>query len=181
MSDVLRHPLRTHTVRLQEQLNAAYKPGSETEAKKGVSLEADGAADLKFCLRDAFHLLGVFEQIKAERVRGRQDVIQQVHSSSQVARLDQSLKQPDSIGAKVFQAKGDKNKLDMFQFIQNLLHVWAPTYVPLLSWQWTNSIQWGGLFLPPVEQSACWDHVEAQLAGLMPAQERSRLLWGSGH
>lgn len=55
-----------------------------------------------------YFLLSVVEQVEAERVSWGQDVVQQVHRSFQVARLNQTLQHPNSIGTEVFQARNGK-------------------------------------------------------------------------
>lgn len=55
------------------------------------------------CVEDVSLLLRVVEQVEAERVGRGEDVVQKMYSSSQVARLNQTLQQSDSIGTKVFQ------------------------------------------------------------------------------
>lgn len=50
-------------------------------------------------------LLRVVEQVEAERVRWRENVVQKVHSSFQVARLNQALQQVNTIRAKVLKTR----------------------------------------------------------------------------
>lgn len=50
-------------------------------------------------------LLRVVEQVEAERVRWWENVVQKVHSSFQVARLNQALQQVNTIRAKVLQSR----------------------------------------------------------------------------
>ena len=61
-------------------------------------------------MKDVSFLLSVVEQVEAERVGRGQDVVQKMHSSSQVARLNQSLQQPDSICTEVFQTRNTERK-----------------------------------------------------------------------
>lgn len=72
MGDLLCHPLRTHTVVLQKQLDATHKPGVK---KHEVSVEnALKPATWKF-ITHAFHSLCIAEQVEAERVGWWEDVI----------------------------------------------------------------------------------------------------------
>lgn len=50
-------------------------------------------------------LLRVVEQVEAERVRWWENVVQKVHSSFQVARLNQALQQVNTIRAKVLKTR----------------------------------------------------------------------------
>lgn len=59
-----------------------------TVAGRYVSLVEGTAVASIWCVKDFPGLLIVVQKVKAQRVGGGQDVIQQMHSSSQVARLN---------------------------------------------------------------------------------------------
>lgn len=102
MSDLLCHALRTHTVILQKQLDATHKPGTSKSWRNGPAI-----VNLS-CIHPFVYftiLLRVVEQVEAERVRWWENLVQKVHSSFQVARLNQALQQVNTIRAKVLKTR----------------------------------------------------------------------------
>lgn len=87
MRDLLCHPLGTHAVILQKQLDTTHKPGMK---RQGCRLEIHQILQqivvffclvFSSCVTRVFFLLCIAEQVEAQRVGWWEDVIEEVHSS----------------------------------------------------------------------------------------------------
>lgn len=59
----------------------------------------------------AFLLLRIAEQVEAERVGWWEDVIEEVHSSFQMVRLNQALQEPHTICAEMFKTRNKNTQV----------------------------------------------------------------------